>query len=143
MQKEERIICIEEIGEFDSIDIEMDGNHLFFANRILTHNSNSDVDMTNTSESIGLPATVDALFAIIRTEELDEMHQIMIKVLKTRFSDKTNHRFICGINLNQMRITESSSTEQSKVSQVIKPEDYNKPTLNASKPERKKVQIQV
>jgi hypothetical protein len=79
---------------------------------------------------MGLPSTVDSMFAIIRTEELDEQDQVMFKVLKTRFSDRTNHRFVCGINLNQMRLTEAGSYDQSKVSQEIKPKDYTpKPAI--------------
>ena len=55
------VISIEEVGDMDMIDIEVSGNHLFYANDILTHNSNSDVGLEDTSESFGLPATADTL----------------------------------------------------------------------------------
>jgi hypothetical protein len=53
----DEIISIEELYEEEMIDIEVSGNHLFFANDILTHNSNGDVDLTNTSESMGITHT--------------------------------------------------------------------------------------
>ena len=79
--------------------------------------NSSDVDMTNISESIGLAATVDSLLAIVRTDELDEMQQVMFKVLKTRFSDKTNWRFLTGINLNQMKLINLSGAASSAIRQ--------------------------
>ena len=50
---------------------------------------NSDVDLTDTSESFGLPATADLMFALISTEELEGMNQIMVKQLKNRYNDLT------------------------------------------------------
>jgi hypothetical protein len=103
MQSE--IISIEEIGEIDMIDIEVSGNHWFWANGILTHNSNSDVGLEDTSESFGLPATADFMFALISTEELEELNQIMVKQLKNRYSDPGYcRRFVVGIDRSKMRL---------------------------------------
>tara|TARA_B100000965_G_scaffold7480_1_gene5795 strand:+ start:2124 stop:3509 length:1386 start_codon:yes stop_codon:yes gene_type:complete len=66
---------------------------------------NSDVDITDTSESFGLPATADLMFALISTEELEGMNQIMVKQLKNRYNDPTiNKRFVVGIDRAKMRL---------------------------------------
>ena len=66
---------------------------------------NSDVDLTDTSESFGLPATADLMFALISTEELEAMNQIMVKQLKNRYNDPTmNKRFCVGIDRAKMRL---------------------------------------
>ncbi len=64
----------------------------------------SDVDLTDTSESFGLPATADLMFALISTDELEELGQIMVKQLKNRYNDlSVNKRFIVGIDRAKMR----------------------------------------
>ena len=74
---------------------------------------NTDVDLTDTSESFGLPMTVDFLFAIMRTEELDAMGQLMIKQLKSRYND-TNYykRFVIGIDLEHFRLFDVDNSAQ-------------------------------
>ena len=65
----------------------------------------SDPDLTDTSESFGLPATADLMFALISTEELEAVNQIMIKQLKNRYNDPTmNKRFVVGIDRSKMRL---------------------------------------
>lgn len=67
--------------------------------------ASSDVELTDTSESFGLPATADLMFALIATEELDRLNQIMVKQLKNRYNDPTsNKRFIVGIDRSKMRL---------------------------------------
>jgi replicative DNA helicase len=67
--------------------------------------SNSDVGLEDTSESFGLPATADFMFALISTEELAELNQIMVKQLKNRYNDTaTNRKFILGINRSKMKV---------------------------------------
>ena len=74
--------------------------------------SNSDVDLTDTSESFGLPATADLMFALISTEELEDLGQIMVKQLKNRYNDlNMNKRFVVGIDRAKMRLYDC---EQSK-----------------------------
>ena len=67
--------------------------------------SNTDVGLEDTSESFGLPATADLMFALISTEELEELNQICVKQLKNRYNDPTmNKRFIIGIDRNKMKL---------------------------------------
>ena len=65
----------------------------------------SDVNITDTSESFGLPATADFMFALISNDELEQMGQIMVKQLKNRYNDPTTHRkFVVGIDRAKMRL---------------------------------------
>jgi len=67
--------------------------------------NNSDVELTDTSESFGLPATADLMLALINTEELEQMGQLMIKQLKNRYSDPTaNKRFMIGVDRSRMKL---------------------------------------
>ena len=66
--------------------------------------SSSDVGLEDTSESFGLPATADFMVALIATEELEQLGQIMIKQLKNRWGDpNSNKRFVIGIDRSRMR----------------------------------------
>jgi replicative DNA helicase len=74
---------------------------------------NSDVDLKDTSESFGLPATADLMFALISTEDLENMGQIMVKQLKNRYNDPTmNKRFIIGIDRAKMRLYDCDQSAQ-------------------------------
>ena len=74
--------------------------------------SNSDVDLTDTSESFGLPATADLMFALISTEDLEGLGQIMVKQLKNRYNDPTlNKRFVVGIDRAKMRLYDCEQSE--------------------------------
>ena len=65
----------------------------------------SDVELTDTSESFGLPATADLMFALISTEELESLNQILVKQLKNRYNDPTiRKRFVVGIDRAKMRL---------------------------------------
>jgi len=67
--------------------------------------NNSDVDLTDTSESFGLPATADLMIALISTEQLESMGQLMIKQLKNRYNDlAANKRFTVGVDRSKMRL---------------------------------------
>ena len=111
-----KILKIEELDEREMIDIEVSGNHLFYANAILTHNSSSDVELTDTSESFGLPATADLMFALISTEELEQLGQLMVKQLKNRYNDPTIYkRFIVGIDRAKMRLYDCEQTAQKDI----------------------------
>jgi replicative DNA helicase len=66
---------------------------------------NSDPDLTDTSESFGLPATADFMFALISTEELEQQGRIMVKQLKNRYNDPTaSRKFMVGIDRSKMRL---------------------------------------
>lgn len=67
--------------------------------------TNSDPGLEDTSESFGLPATADLMFALISSEELETLNQIMVKQLKNRYSDPTTHkRFVLGIDRSKMKL---------------------------------------
>jgi len=75
--------------------------------------SNSDVGLEDTSESFGLPATADLMFALISTEELEQQGQFMVKQLKNRYNDPTLHkRFVVGVDRSKMRLYDVEETEQ-------------------------------
>lgn len=79
--------------------------------------SNSDVELTDTSESFGLPATADFMFALIATEELDALGQIMVKQLKNRYNDPTiNKRFVLGIDRAKMKLFDVEASAQHDIS---------------------------
>lgn len=74
---------------------------------------NSDVGLEDTSESFGLPATADLMFALISTEELEGLGQMMVKQLKNRYNDPTsNKRFVIGVDRSKMRLYDVDETEQ-------------------------------
>ena len=76
----------------------------------------SDVDLTDTSESFGLPATADLMFALISTEELEDMNQIMVKQLKNRYNDPTSYkRFCIGIDRSKMRLYDIDDAQKDLV----------------------------
>ena len=73
----------------------------------------SDVGLEDTSESFGLPATADFMFALISSEELEEKNQIMVKQLKNRYNDPTiNRKFILGVDRSKMRFYDVEQTAQ-------------------------------
>ena len=74
----------------------------------------SDVGLEDTSESFGLPATADLMFAIISTEELEDLNQLMIKQLKNRYNDPTgkNKKFVVGVDRAKMRLYDVEDTAQ-------------------------------
>ena len=78
--------------------------------------ASSDVDLTDTSESFGLPATADLMFALISTEELEGLNQIMVKQLKNRYNDPTvNRRFVVGIDRAKMRLYDCEQSAQEDI----------------------------
>jgi archaellum biogenesis ATPase FlaH len=80
--------------------------------------ANTDVDLTDTSESFGLPATVDFMFALISTEELEGLNQLMVKQLKNRYNDPTtNRKFMIGVDRAKMKLYDVEATAQKGLSQ--------------------------
>jgi len=73
----------------------------------------TDIGLEDTSESFGLPATADFMFALISNEELDALNQIVVKQLKNRYNDPTmNKRFVLGIDRSKMRLYDVDNKEQ-------------------------------
>ena len=78
--------------------------------------SNSDIGLEDTSESFGLPATADLMFALISTEELEQQGQFMVKQLKNRYNDPTQHkRFVIGVDRSKMRLFDVEDNQQTLV----------------------------
>jgi hypothetical protein len=78
--------------------------------------SNSDVGLEDTSESFGLPATADFMFALISTEELEQLNQIMVKQLKNRYNDPSYYKkFVIGVDRSKMRLYDAEQTAQTDI----------------------------
>jgi len=81
--------------------------------------SNTDVGLEDTSESFGLPATADLMFALVSTEDLEKMNQIMVKQLKNRYNDPTsNKRFVIGVDRARMKLFDVEQSAQTLVNDV-------------------------
>ena len=85
----------------------------------------SDVELTDTSESFGLPATADLMFALISTDDLEGLGQIMVKQLKNRYNDPTmNKRFVVGIDRAKMRLYDCEQAAQEDIVDSGQEEEY-------------------
>jgi replicative DNA helicase len=85
----------------------------------------SDVELTDTSESFGLPATADLMFALISTDELEGLNQILVKQLKNRYNDPTiSKRFVVGIDRAKMRLYDCEQSAQEDIVDSGKEEEY-------------------
>jgi hypothetical protein len=97
--------------------------------------SNTDVGLEDTSESFGLPATADFMFALISTEELEQLNQIMVKQLKNRFGDPNLYkRFVIGVDRAKMRLYDA---EQSAQNDIVDSGQDDKPLNTFGDRERK------
>jgi len=86
----------------------------------------SDPELTDTSESFGLPATADLMFALISTEELEQLGQIMVKQLKNRYADPTmNKRFVIGIDRAKMKLYDVEQSAQGDILDSGQDEQYD------------------
>ena len=94
----------------------------------------TDIGLEDTSESFGLPATADFMFALISNEELDELNQIAVKQLKNRYNDPTtNKRFVIGIDRAKMRLFDVKLEEQKTIvdsNQTIENEKFAEPVFD-------------
>ena len=78
--------------------------------------NSSDPGLEDTSESFGLPATADFMFALVTSEELDKLDQVMVKQLKNRYNDLTvNKRFVIGIDRSKMKLYDLSQSAQENI----------------------------
>jgi replicative DNA helicase len=105
--------------------------------------SNSDVGLEDTSESFGLPATADFMFALITSEELRQLNQIMVKQLKNRYGDPSMHkRFVIGVDYSKMRLYNVEASAQEDLMQdddvpVFDSSNSGSRLLDESKPANK------
>ena len=110
----DEIVSIKDCGIKETIDISVSGDNLFYCNGVLTKNS------------FGLTATADFLVALISTEELEGLGQIMVKQLKNRYGDKSMFkRFVVGIDRAKMRLYDVEQSAQNDILDSGKEEEYN------------------
>lgn len=121
----DEIIEIEEIGEEETIDFNVSGDHLFYANGILTHNSavnSTEADNSNVSDSLGSVQTADFLLFLLQTPEMKENKEIVFKITKNRYTGRTD-TWIMNIDYTHMRfsdiITENSVEHQNIIKNMI------------------------
>ena len=96
--------------------------------------ANSDPNLTDTSESFGLPATADLMFALVSTEDMEALNQIMVKQLKNRYNDPTiNKRFVVGIDRAKMRLYDVEQGAQQDIIDDIEVVQHNKKEQSQSK----------
>ena len=89
--------------------------------------ASSDPNLTDTSESFGLPATADLMFALVSTEDMEELDQIMVKQLKNRYNDPTiNRRFVVGIDRAKMRLYDCEQSAQTDILDTAETVEYTK-----------------
>lgn len=92
---------------------------------------NSDVDLSNTSESFGLPATCDFMFALISNEQLESLNQIMVKQLKNRYNDMNYYkRFVIGVDRSKMRLYDVEESAQNDIIDGSVKRDEDTPVMD-------------
>ena len=102
--------------------------------------SSSDMGLEDTSESFGLPATADLFLALIQTEELQELNQVMVKQLKNRYGDENlNKRFVIGINKSKMKWYDVEQDAQTDIMGDSIEDDKPESVFAAAKKGRKNV----
>ena len=90
----------------------------------------TDIGLEDTSESFGLPATADLMFALISTEELEGLNQMLVKQLKNRYNDPTvNKRFIVGVDRSKMKLYDVSQKAQTDLVDTGQEEEEEVSTL--------------
>ena len=98
---------------------------------------NSDVELTDTAESFGLPATADLMFALVSTDELEAVSQIMVKQLKNRYNDPTLYKkFVVGIDRAKMRLFNTEQSAQDNLIDDTKVFNNPKPAISEEKKSR-------
>lgn len=116
----DEILEIEYIGEIESMDINVSGNHLFYANDVLTHNSatgSTEADNSNVSDSMGSVMTSDFMLFLLQTPEMKENKEIIFKITKNRYTGRTD-TWIMNIDYEHMRFSDTiteNSLEHTKL----------------------------
>ena len=95
--------------------------------------NSSDVGLDNTSESFALPATADFMFALISTEDLEGLNQILVKQLKNRYDDpSSNRKFVIGVNKAKMKFYDVEQSAQKDILDGPKTKHSDKPVMDNS-----------
>jgi hypothetical protein len=97
-------------------------------------NTTTDPDMNDVSESFGVAACVDQMVALIKTDELDQLGQIMFKQIRNRDNDVSKYkRFVVGIDKNKMRLFDVEQSAQVDALDEVQDESYNQEEIKTSK----------
>lgn len=112
-----KIVSIEEVGEMETVDITVEDEHCFWANGIYTHNSgmsNSDPEMTDIAEAIGIAFTGDLVVAVLENDELKNKNQYLLKQLKNRYTPikPQFERWLMGVNKDRQQIYEIAMPQE-------------------------------
>ena len=98
----------------------------------------TDIELTDTSESFGLPATADFMFALITSEELEELDQMVVKQLKNRYNDPTIFkRFVIGVDRARMKLYDCEQEAQEELIDSAIEEDDSTPVFDRGRTESK------
>ena len=117
----DEIVDIKYIGKRNTIDLETDGNNLFIANDILTHNSgfgDAEINLTDISDSIGTAATADIIIGVTQSEEFRKMGKFNWIILKNRYG-LNKHTFPVNVDYYKMRIFEDSDGQTAETAASI------------------------
>jgi len=118
----DEIVSIEKIGIKETIDIGVSGDNLFYCNDILTKNS------------FGTAATVDNLVALIKTDELDQLNQVIFKQIKNRDNDVSRYkRFIVGVDKQKMKLYDIEQDAQVEALDETSDRSYSDDDTKTSK----------
>lgn len=110
----DEIVSIEDIGIKETIDIGVSGDNLFYCNDILTKNS------------FGVVACVDTMIALIKTDELEQLNQVMFKQIRNRDNDVSLYRrFVVGVDKNKMRLYDVEQNAQVEALDIALNEEYD------------------
>jgi hypothetical protein len=100
----DEIVDIIDVGDKECVDISVSGDNLFYCNDILTKNS------------FGVPMSADIMFALITSEELEELNQLLVKQLKNRYDDPGRYRrFIIGVDRSKMKLYDVEDSAQKDI----------------------------
>ena len=117
----DEIVSIQDVGELETIDIGVSGDNLFYCSDILTKNS------------MGLPMTVDCMVAMISTDELEELGQVMIKQIANRYADSAYYkRFVIGVNRAKMKFFDLEESAQKDIIDSGQDKDDDMPAFDKS-----------
>jgi len=125
------IESIEEIGMEETIDIEVSGDHTFYANDILTHNSgfaSTDLEMTDISDSFGTAMTADLIISMIENDDMKLAGKYMFKMLKSRYApiNPITQKWMMGVNKEKQQIYEIANSRAGIVTESTEPTKKSK-----------------
>lgn len=118
LEFDDEIVSITPLGDQELMDITVTRDNLFYANGVLTKNS------------LGIPATLDGMWAFIRTEELDKIGQLMVLELKTRYGNKSIPKFTIGVNIDTQRLFNAEEQESRSMTTITTKTEVKRTPVN-------------